>query len=70
MQTGQNFIAPEISLPQLEQMRWGSVLMDLTVLGRNLSRKQYHAPPIIAKSASTAPGKVVPFHKQLRVHLS
>ena len=33
MQTGQNFIAPEILLPQLGQVRWGSVLMDLTVLG-------------------------------------
>jgi hypothetical protein len=33
MQTGQNFIAPEISLPQLGQVRWGSVFMDLTVLG-------------------------------------
>jgi hypothetical protein len=33
MQTGQNSIAPEISLPQLGQVRWGSVLMDLTVHG-------------------------------------
>jgi hypothetical protein len=32
MQTGQNSIAPEISLPQLGQVRWGSVFMDLTVL--------------------------------------
>jgi hypothetical protein len=32
MQTGQNSIAPENSLPQLGQVRWGSVLMDLTVL--------------------------------------
>jgi hypothetical protein len=28
MQTGQNSIAPENSLPQLGQVRWGSVLMD------------------------------------------
>jgi hypothetical protein len=28
MQTGQNSIAPETSLPQLGQVRWGSVLMD------------------------------------------
>ena len=33
-QTGQNFIAPEISLPQLGQLRWGFVSMDLTVLGQ------------------------------------
>src|SRR6516162_9174015 len=32
MQTGQNSIAPENSLPQLGQVRWGSVLMALTVL--------------------------------------
>jgi hypothetical protein len=32
MQTGQNSIAPENSLPQLGQVRWGSALMDLTVL--------------------------------------
>jgi GAF domain-containing protein len=31
MQTGQNFIAPENSLPQLGQVRRGSVLMGLTV---------------------------------------
>jgi len=30
MQTGQNSIAPENSLPQLGQVRWGSVFMDLT----------------------------------------
>jgi hypothetical protein len=27
MQTGQNSIAPENSLPQLGQVRWGSALM-------------------------------------------
>jgi deoxyribose-phosphate aldolase len=32
MQTGQNSIAPENSLPQLGQVRWGSMLIDLTVL--------------------------------------
>src|SRR5262249_15676572 len=32
MQTGQNSIVPENWLPQLEQVRWSSVLMDLTVL--------------------------------------
>jgi hypothetical protein len=33
MHTGQNFIAPENSLPQLGQVRWGSVLMDLRSSG-------------------------------------
>jgi hypothetical protein len=32
MHTGQNSIAPESSLPQIGQVRWGSALMDLTVL--------------------------------------
>jgi hypothetical protein len=32
MQTGQNSIAPENSLPQLGQVRWSSVLMGLTAL--------------------------------------
>jgi hypothetical protein len=32
MQTGQNSIAPESSLPQLGQVRWGSALMVLTAL--------------------------------------
>ena len=31
MQTGQNSIAPENSLPQLGQVRWGSVLIFLTI---------------------------------------
>ena len=33
-QTGQNSIAPENSLPQLGQVRWGSVLIFLTILPR------------------------------------
>ena len=36
MQTGQNSIAPENSLPQLGQVRRGSVLMDLIVLRMRL----------------------------------
>jgi hypothetical protein len=32
MQTGQNSIAPESSLPQLGQVRWGPVLMGLSAL--------------------------------------
>jgi hypothetical protein len=51
MQTGQNSIASETSLPQLGQVRWGSVLMDLPVLRRS-ERKQHHAPPSGAKSSS------------------
>src|SRR6478735_8166722 len=35
MHTGQNSIAPETSLPQLGQVRWGSVLMDYPSFGRN-----------------------------------
>jgi hypothetical protein len=68
MQTGQNSIAPENSLPQLGQVRWGSVFMELTALQRNLSGNQRRAPSSGAKSAFTAPGKaVIPVHKQLRV---
>jgi hypothetical protein len=32
MQTGQNSIAPESSLPQLGQVRWDSEFMDLTAV--------------------------------------
>ena len=32
MHTGQNSIASGTSLPQIEQVRWGSMLMDLTAL--------------------------------------
>src|SRR5215831_7802949 len=42
MQTGQNSIAPENSLPQLGQVRWGSVLMELTVLPRRLKLREEH----------------------------
>src|SRR6516164_2137105 len=47
MQTGQNSIAPENSLPQLGQVRWGSVFMDLTVLPRRLKLRNEHGflPP-------------------------
>ena len=59
MQTGQNSIAPENSLPQLGQVRWGSVLMGLTALQPQPEPKEHHAPPSGAKSASTAPGKLL-----------
>jgi hypothetical protein len=39
MHTGQNSIAPENSLPQLGQVRWGSVLMELTALQPQFERK-------------------------------
>jgi hypothetical protein len=65
MQTGQNSMAPENSLPQLGQMRWGSVFMDLTVLQPQFERKS------TARSTFTALDKaIVPFHKQMRLHLS
>jgi hypothetical protein len=38
MQNGQNSIAPENSLPQLGQVRWSSVFMDLTDLLVSLRR--------------------------------
>src|SRR4029077_6566217 len=53
MQTGQNCIAPENSLPQLGQVRWGSVFMDLAVLPRRLKVRKEHrfprrSPPDVA----------------------
>jgi hypothetical protein len=45
MHTGQNSIAPENSLPQLGQVRWGSVLMGLTVLPRRLKLRNEHGSP-------------------------
>jgi len=70
MQTGQNSIAPENSLPQLGQMRWGSVLKALTVLQRNLIKKP--TPRFTEWCQIGRHGAseiVVPFHKQLRVRL-
>ncbi len=52
MQTGQNSIAPESSLPQLGQVRWGSVLMGLTVLQPQPEPK--------AASRSTGPCRLLP----------
>jgi hypothetical protein len=59
MHTGQNSIAPENSFPQLEQVRWGSVFIDLTALQPQLSGNQRRAPSSGAKSAFTAPGKLL-----------
>src|SRR4029077_15375835 len=44
-QTGQNSIASESSLPQLRQVRWGSVLMVLPVLPRRLKLRREHGFP-------------------------
>jgi hypothetical protein len=68
MQTGQNSIAPENSLPQLGQVCWGSVLMGLTVLQPQPESK---APPRSAQwcqiGQHSAWHTVVPLHEQLRV---
>ena len=67
MQTGQNSIAPENSLPQLGQVRWGSVLMDLTALQPQSEPK---ATPRSTEWCEIgqhgAWHTVVPLHKQLR----
>jgi hypothetical protein len=64
MQTGQNSIAPENSLPQLGQMRWGSVLMGLTFLWPQSEPK---ATPSSTewreRGQHGAWQNVVPFHK-------
>jgi hypothetical protein len=48
MQTGQNSIAPENSLPQLGQVRWHFVFMDLTGL-----QPEFEAKPIQHSSESS-----------------
>jgi hypothetical protein len=52
MHTGQNSTVPESSLPQIEQMRWGSVLMDLTVLQPQSEPKATPRPSSGVKSSS------------------
>jgi hypothetical protein len=52
MHTGQNSTVPESSLPQIEQMRWGSVLMDLTVLQPQSEPKATPPTSSGAKSSS------------------
>ena len=67
MQTGQNSIAPENSLPQLGQVRWGSVLMVLTALQPQPEPK---ATPRSTEwceiGQQSAWYSVVPFHKRMR----
>jgi len=70
MHTGQNSTVPESSLPQIEQMRWGSVLMDLTVLQPQSEPKATPRSTDWCEIGRQGPWQtVVPFHKQLRVPL-
>src|SRR4029077_2471969 len=56
-QTGQNSIAPENSLPQLGQVRWGSALMGLTVLRMRSKHRKGHncGRTELKQTASPAP---------------
>jgi hypothetical protein len=71
MQTGQNSTAPENSLPQLRQVRWSSVFIVLTAL-----QPQFEPKPPARSTEQCEIGlhgpwqSFVPFHKQLRAHLS
>ena len=59
MHTGQNSIIPENWLPQLAQVRWGSVLMDLTVLPSRLKLRKEHGfrrQPVAARLGNQVPG--------------
>ena len=70
MQTGQNSIAPEKSLPQLGQVRWGSMLMALTALQPHSEPKATRRPAEWCESDQhSAWQTVVPLHEQLRVPL-
>src|SRR5215472_15639345 len=63
MQTGQNSIAPENSLPQIGQVRLSSVFMDLTVLPRRLKLREEHGfprQPGAARLGKEAPGSEPP----------
>jgi hypothetical protein len=64
MQTGQNSITPENSLPQIEQVRWGSVLMGLTTLRPQSKPKRTPRSSEWCESGQQGPWQtVVPFHK-------
>jgi hypothetical protein len=69
MQTGQNPIAPENSLPQLGQMRWGSVLIALTALQPHSEPKATPHSTQCESGQHSAWQTVVPLHKQLRITL-
>jgi len=71
MQTGQNSIAPENSLPQLGQVRWGSVLMALTALQPQPESKAKPRSAEWCESGQQGPWQtVVPFHKLVRFTIS
>jgi hypothetical protein len=59
MQTGQNSIAPENSLPQLGQVRWGFVFMDLPVLQSQPESKATPTSTECAKSGQHRPWQTV-----------
>ena len=59
MQTGQNSIAPENSLPQLGQVRWGFVLMGLTVLQSQPESKATPTSNECAKSGQHVPWQII-----------
>jgi hypothetical protein len=70
MQTGQNSIAPENSLPQLEQVRWSSALMDLAALHSQSEPKTTPRSTECWEIDQHSPRQtVLPFHKQLRIPL-
>ena len=59
MQTGQNSIAPENSLPQPGQVRWGSVFIDHALFPRRLKLRNEHGfpgQPAAAPVGNQAPG--------------
>ena len=65
MQTGQNSIPPENSLPQLGQVRWGSVFMDLIVFPRRLKLRKEHGFP--CQPAAVRLGNQVPGSEPLEI---
>jgi hypothetical protein len=68
MQTGQNSISPESSLPQVGQVRWGSVLMALTALQLQPEPKATPRSTQWCEIGQHSDWQtVVTFHKQLRV---
>jgi hypothetical protein len=70
MHTGQNSIAPENSLPQLGQVRWGSVFMALTTLQPQPEPQHHNTRTEWCEIGQHGPWQtVVPFHKQLRLPL-
>jgi hypothetical protein len=70
MHTGQNSIVPESSLPQLGQVRWGSVIMALAALQ---SHPEPKATPRSTKWCEIGQQgfwhTIVPLHEQLLVLL-